>query len=101
MFNTKYPNEWTKQLLHPEKKKGHTPNDPKLRGIAVSRLLPTLYDIILFIRFNLWCSPNVEQAGCRPKQGCLLQIFSIYVVMEVYWKVFIYIGFLDYDKAFK
>ena len=38
IFNTNYPNEWTKQLLRPEKKRGHTPNDPKLRGIAVSQL---------------------------------------------------------------
>ena len=102
IFSTQYPVEWTKQLLRPEKKKGHTQNDPKLRGIAITQLLPTLYDIILFNRFNLWYSPNSEQAGFRPKQGCLLQIFAIYVVMEFLKSIgkHLYVGFLDYEKAF-
>ena len=102
IFNTQYPIEWTKQLLRPEKKKGHTENEPKLRSIAISQLLPTLYDIILFNRFILWYSPNPEQAGFRPRQGCLFQIFSRYVVMEFLRSVgkCLYIGFLDFEKAF-
>ena len=101
IFSTEYPIEWTKQLLRPEEKKGHSENDPKLRGVAISQLLPTLYDIILFNRFNMWYSANPEQAA-QPKQGCLLQIFSIYIVMEYVNSIglSLYVGFLDYEKAF-
>ena len=102
VFSTNYPVEWTKQLLRPEEKKGHTLKAPKLRGVAITQLLPTLYDIILYNRFNLWYTPNFEQAGFRPRMGCLLQIFAIYIVME-YLKSLnktLYVGFLDYEKAF-
>ena len=30
IFNMNYPIEWTKPLLRPEKKKGHTEGNPKL-----------------------------------------------------------------------
>ena len=102
VFSTLYPVEWTKQLLRPEEKKGHTLKVPKLRGVAITQLLPTLYDIILYNRFNLWYIPNFEQAGFRERMGCLLQIFAIYIVME-YLKSLgktLYVGFLDYEKAF-
>ena len=102
VFSSIYPVEWTKQLLRPEEKKGHTLKAPKLRGVAITQLLPTLYDIILYNRFNLWYIPNFEQAGFRASMGCLLQIFAIYIVME-YLKSLgktLYVGFLDYEKAF-
>ena len=102
VFISRYPQEWTRQLLRPEKKKGHSLKEPKLRGIAITQLLPTLYDIMLFNRFNLWYCPNYEQAGFRPKQGCLFQIFAIYIVMEMLKAVgkSVYVGFIDYEKAF-
>ena len=102
VFSTNYPVEWTRQLLRPEEKKGHTLKAPKLRGVALTQLLPTLYDIILYNRFNLWYIPNFEQAGFRALMGCMLQIFAIYIVME-YLKSLgktLYVGFLDYEKAF-
>ena len=99
IFNTQYPIEWTKQLLRPEEKKGHTEKEPKLRGIAITQLLPTF---MLFNRFNLWYSPNLGQVGFRPRQGCLFQIFLIYVVMEFLKSLgkCQYVGFLDFEKAF-
>ena len=102
VFSTFYPSPWTKHLLRPEKKKGHTTRNPKLRGVAISQLLPTLYDIMLFNRFNSWYTPNVEQAGFRPKQGCIFQIFAVYVVMEYLKSIdkCLYVCFLDYEKAF-
>jgi hypothetical protein len=101
VYSTTYPEIWTKQLLRPETKKGHTKKNPKMRGLAISQLLPTLYDIMLFNRFNQWYCPNAEQASA-PKQGCILQIFSIYVMMEYLKSIgkTLYIGFLDYEKAF-
>ena len=54
VFRLVYPNEWQHQILRREGKKGRTPEKAKLRGIAVSSLLPTLYDIMLDNRFKCW-----------------------------------------------
>ena len=97
-----YADSWRKQLLQPLPKKGHTPTTPKLRGIAISSLLPKIYDIMLNNRLKTWYTPNKEQAGFRPKQGCLVQIFVLYLLIELANSVksTIYIGFMDYEKAF-
>ena len=57
---------------------------------------------MIYNRFNQWYNPNIEQAGFREKQGCILQIFAIYVVMEFVRSIgkSLYIGFLDYEKTF-
>ena len=102
VFDTDYPSEWIYQILRPEVKKGHTSVNPKLRGVAISSLLPTLYDILLDNRFKPWCKINPEQAGFRELQGCLVQIFCIYLLMELAKSLneTIFIGFIDYEKAF-
>ena len=83
-------------------KKGHTKEKPKLRGITLSSLLPNTYDIILNNRFIQWYRPNIYQAGFRPRQGCLYQIFTIILMIELANKKnkTILIGFMDYEKAF-
>ncbi len=98
----RYPDKWKNQVLFSITKKGHSREDPKLRGIAISSLIPKMYDIILNNRFNLWYHPNPQQAGFRPKQGCLLQIFTIYLMIELanHNNKTIFIGFMDYEKAF-
>ena len=102
VFQTQYPEEWIYQILRPELKKGHTVRNPKLRGVAISSLLPTLYDILLDNRFKPWYEINPEQAGFRELQGCLVQIFSLYLLMELAKSLneTIFIGFIDYEKAF-
>ena len=102
VFSNCYPELWKQLLLRPEEKKGHTNESPKLRGVAISQLLPTLYDILIYNRFNMWYIPNPEQAGFVTKQGCPLQIFAIYIMMEYLKSIgkTLYIGFMDYEKAF-
>ena len=39
VFKSYYPEQWQEQLLFPHPKKGHKPNDPKLRGIGIGPLL--------------------------------------------------------------
>ena len=94
--------QWQEQLLFPHPKKGHKPTDPKLRGIAIGELLSRLFDSIITNRFLLWYFPNKEQAGFRKGQGCLLQIFSIYLLIELAksTKNELFIAFMDYEKAF-
>ena len=53
-------------------------------------------------RFNKWYIPNLHQAGFRPKQGCLYQIFTIFLMIELanHLNKSILIGFMDHEKAF-
>ena len=102
VFHEKYPVDWSYQILRPEVKKGHTLKKPKLRGVALSSLLPSIYDIMIDHRFRLWYRINPEQAGFRELQGCLIQIFALYLLMELARSrnETIFIGFIDYEKAF-
>ena len=70
--------------------------------VAISAMLPTLYDIMIGNRFKTWYKINPEQAGFRERQGCIIQLFGIYLTIELA-KSFnkdIFIGFIDYEKAF-
>ena len=102
VFHGPYPEEWSKQILHSIKKDGHTPGNPKLRGIAIGPLLCRLYDIIIDIRFCSWYTPNKEQAAGKRGQGCPLQIFMLLLLIDYSREngKDLYVGFLDYEKAF-
>ena len=76
-FIDNYPKSWKRHILNAIPKPGHTPKNPKLRGIAVAPLFARVYDCILNRRFGEWYTPNLEQAGFRKGQSCLLQLFSI------------------------
>ena len=97
-----YPDNWKRQVLFSDTKKGHKREDPKLRGIAISSVIPKRYDIILNNRFKCWYHPSSQQAGFRPKQGCFIQIFDILLMIELanYKKKSLFVGFMDYEKAF-
>ena len=102
VFDEEYPNEWSKNILHSIKKDGHTPRDPKLRGIAIGPFLSRIYDITIDRRFCSWYTPNKEQAAGKKEQGCPLQIFMLLLVVDYSCEhgKQLYIGFLDYEKAF-
>ena len=53
-------------------------------------------------RFKSWYEINPEQAGVRESQGCLVQVFLLYLLMELSrsQNESIFIGFIDYEKAF-
>ena len=81
---------------------GHSPESPKLRGVAFAPMFARLYDCILDRRFCEWYTPNREQAGFRNGQSCSLQLFSVILLIHYSKKEkknFI-VGFLDYEKAF-
>ena len=65
IYGNAYPDSWKNQVLFSITKKGHTKNDPKLRGIALSSIIPKMYDIIINNRFNCWYYPNPQQAGFK------------------------------------
>ena len=102
IFTGEYPKEWQNQLLFPIKKKGHTINTPKLRGIGIGPLFGRIYDDVINQRLCLWFTPNLEQAMYRSGQGGVLQIFALLLLIE-YAKEknkSIFIGLLDFEKAF-
>ena len=102
VYSSSYPTQWQDQLLLPHPKKGHVPANPQLRGVAIGALLSRVYDKILNKRFKDWYIPNKEQAGFRELMGCLLQIFVIYLLMELANAkgCEIFVAFMDYEKAF-
>ena len=102
IFKGKYPRDWRNQLLFPIAKKGHTKENPSLRGIAIGPLLSRLYDHILNTRFCEWYTPNKEQAGYRKGQGCVIQLFSLFLLIENSRRINkdILLGLLDFAKAF-
>ena len=74
---------------------------PKLRGIAIGPFQCRLYDIIMDVRFLTWFHPNKEQAS-QSKQGCPLQIFMLFLLIDYSkeMKKDLFVGFLDYEKAY-
>jgi len=75
---------------------------PQLRGIAVAPLLCRVYGTIMDNRFRCWFAPNPEQSGFRAKQGCLLPLFAL-IIMIIFCKENkrnLFVGFLDFEKAF-
>ena len=81
IFFGQYPDEWCKQILHSLKKDGHTSRCPKLRGIAIAPFLCRVYDITIDVRFLTWFTPNKVQVS-RSKQGCSLQIFMLFLLID-------------------
>ena len=71
VFQTTYPDIWREQLLRPEIKKGHTELKPKLRGITITQLLPSIYDCLIDSRLKQWIELNPEQASWFPAQARL------------------------------
>ena len=97
-----YPSNWEKQLLIGHAKKGHTLSEPKLRGVGIGPVLSRGYDDILNTRFCGWYTPNKEQAGFTAGQGCPLQVFSSYLLLELAKAngQQLFIAYMDYEKAF-
>ena len=102
IFLGEYPKVWEKQILNAVAKGGHTYTDPKLRGVGVAPVLGRIYDIIINQRFIKWYTPNREQSGFRPEHGCLLVLFTIFLLIHYsrQERKDLCIGFMDYEKAF-
>ena len=97
-----HPKDWKLQLLLPLTKKGHTQTSPKLRGIAISSLLPRIYDSIIDERFKAGYKPNKEQSGFRKHQGCSPQLFYVILLLEManHLRVNLFLLLVDYENAF-
>ena len=97
-----YPECWNEQLLLSFAKKDHSSQKPSLRGIGIGPTLSRMFDVIVNMRFGAWYLPNKEQAGFREEQGCLLQILSLLMLIDLSKRLNkdMLIGVIDYEKAF-
>ena len=102
ILGEEYPESWKSQLLLSLNKKGNTKLNPKLRGIAISSLMPKILEIILYNRFNIWHQSNAAQAGYKTSQGCMVLIFDIVLLIELanWANRSLFVGLMDYEKTF-
>lgn len=102
VFDGDYPEKWYSQLLTALPKQGHSTLCPKLRGIGVGQLLSRIYDDIIDGRFKSWYVPNPEQAGYCELQGCIVQLFALFMMIFYAKRTgkTLIIGLLDFEKAF-
>ena len=70
-------------------------------GLEEFHAILTLYDVMIDNRFKTWYKINPEQAGFRERQGCIIQLFGIYLKIELAKAVNkdIFIGFINYEKG--
>ena len=102
VFTGAYPKQCEIQVLNAIAKDGHSPRNPKLRGIGIAVIMARIYDIMLDERFRKWYLPNREQSAFRPLQGPPLPLFSIFLLIHYANEENkdLCIGFMDYEKAF-
>ena len=102
IFTGTYPDNWCYAKLFTIYKKGLKSLCSNYRGISILSCLCKLYDAILNSRFILWYSPDVQQAGAQNGRGCIEQILTLRLFIDVARKTNqkLYVAFLDYEKAY-
>ena len=102
-----YPEKWTVGLIIPiYKKKGDRKDCNNYRGITLLSCIGKLFTSILNERLKKFCEINKiikeNQAGFRPKHSTVDHIFSLKVVVDLFFKSKqkLFCAFIDYQKAF-
>ena len=72
------------------------------RGISIMDTLSKIYDILLLNRLKLWFSVDKCQAGAQRKRGCIEQILSLRLLIDlvIFKKKKLYVMFVDFSKAY-
>ena len=97
-----YPADWCYAKLFTIYKKGLKSLCTNYRGISILSCLCKLFDAILNSRLTLWYKPDVQQAGAQSGRGCIEQILTLRLYIDVARKTkqCLYVTFLDYEKAY-
>lgn len=100
IFVTGYPKSWAPARLIMLFKRGNPLDCDNYRGISVINSAAKLYDYVLNNRLMAWYKPFREQAGAKPKRGCIEHIVALRLIMDycVRKKVQLYIAFIDFSK---
>ena len=101
------PVEWNISVIKPiYKKKGDKKSPANYRGITLTSCLGKLFTSILQSRLNKFIEQenilNPEQFGFRPNARTTDSLFILQQLLHKYTKQHkkLYIGFIDYEKAF-
>ena len=102
IFYGMYPVCWLYAKLFVIFKKRLRSNPGNYRGISVMCAFAKLYDKILNSRLIAWYTPNVEQAGAQRGRGCIEQISTLRLLIDIARskKRTMYVVFIDYVKAY-
>ena len=72
------------------------------RGISIMDTLAKIYDKMILNRLTLWMSIDKCQAGAQKGRGCIEQIMSLRLLIDMakFKKRKLYILFIDFSKAY-
>ena len=79
VFAHGYPTKWAYSRLSMLLKERDFMNCNNYRGISVINCISKIYDYILYNRLAKRFTPHREQAGARPKRGCIEHIVTLLI----------------------
>jgi hypothetical protein len=102
VFNNDYPLQWALSKIFVIYRKGPSRDTNNYRGISILVALAKTYDTILNHRFQQWYKPDLEQTGGQEGKGCVDQLLTLRLLIDVAQKkkFNLYIAFIDYIKAY-
>ena len=107
LFNTLFVNfnyllSWGYSKLIVLFKSGNRMVCGNYRGISIMNTLSKIYDILLLNRLKLWFIVDKCQAGAQRRRGCIEQIMSLRLLIDlaIFKKKKLYVMFVDFSKAY-
>ncbi|CAL4246672.1 unnamed protein product, partial [Meganyctiphanes norvegica] len=100
--NLSYPAQWTYSKLITLFKSGNRMDCGNYRGISIMDTLAKVYDKLLLNRLTLWSYIDKCQAGAQKGRGCIEQMLTLRLLMDLakFKKRKLYILFIDFSKAY-
>ena len=98
----RYPVQWTYSKLITLFKSGNRMCCGNYRGISIMDTLAKVYDKLILNRLTLWSSIDKCQAGAQKGRGCIEQIMSLRLIVDLakFKKKKLYVLFIDFSKAY-
>ena len=102
-----FPQSWSRSIIVPVHKKGSIHFADNYRGIALLDTFSKIYISILTQRVSFYCEVYAKlsesQAGFRSSYSTIDNAFVLYSIISKYLskkRKFIYVAFIDFQKAF-
>ena len=97
-----YPAQWAYSKLVVLFKSGDKSACENYRGISIMDTLAKVYDKLLLNRLSLWSAIDKCQAGAQKDRGCVEQIMTLRLLIDLAKgkKKKLYILFIDFSKAY-
>ena len=97
-----YPTQWMYNKLVVLFKSGDRMDCGNYRGISIMDTLAKVYDKLLLNRLTLWSAIDKCQAGAQKGRGCIEQIMTLRLLIDLAKckKRKLYVLFIDFSKAY-